>query len=136
MSGIKINEKYDLIEKGFPFNLNLAYIGRFGQGKSTGINVILQEYKAKESSKGSSQTKKIAYYLAKNQPIKILDVPGFESQETVKKAIEKFKIYGEAINKMKDNLHIILYFLNMNEKRTFQDLEYPLIEEIIKHKSM
>ena len=135
MSGIKINEKYDLTEKGFPFNLNLACIGRFGQGKSTGINAILQEYKAKESGKGSSQTKKITYYLAKNQPIKILDVPGFESQETVKKAIEKFKIYGEAINKMKDNLHIILYFLNMNEKRAFQDLEYPMIEEIIKHKS-
>ena len=135
MSGIGKNEKYDLIEKGFPFYLNLACIGRFGQGKSTGINAILQEYKAKESSKGSAQTKKITYYVSKNRPIKILDVPGFESQETVTEAIKKFKIYGEAINKMKDNLHIILYFLNMDEKRAFQDLEYPMIEEIIKHKS-
>lgn len=135
MSGIGVNEKYDLIQKGFPFTLNLACIGRFGQGKSTGINVILQEYKAKESSKGSSQTKKITYYMAQNQPIKILDVPGFESPETVKDAIEKFKFYGKAINKMKDHLHIILYFLNMNEKRAFQDLEYPMIEEILKHES-
>jgi hypothetical protein len=36
---------------------------------------------------------------------------------------------------MKDNLHIILYFLNMNEKRAFQELEYPMIEEIVKHES-
>ena len=135
MSGIGVDEKYDLTQKGFPFTLNLACIGRFGQGKSTGINVILQEYKAKESSKGSSQTKKITYYMAQNHPIKILDVPGFESPDTVKDAIEKFKFYGEAINKMKDHLHIILYFLNMNEKRAFQDLEYPMIEEILKHES-
>lgn len=135
MSGIGVDEKYDLTQKGFPFTLNLACIGRFGQGKSTGINVILQEYKAKESSKGSSQTKKITYYMAQNHPIKILDVPGFESPETVKDAIEKFKFYGKAINKMKDHLHIILYFLNMNEKRAFQDLEYPMIEEILKHES-
>ena len=135
MSGIGVDEKYDLTQKGFPFTLNLACIGRFGQGKSTGINVILQEYKAKESSKGSSQTKKITYYMAQNHPIKILDVPGFESPDTVKDAIEKFKFYGKAINKMKDHLHIILYFLNMNEKRAFQDLEYPMIEEILKHES-
>ena len=135
MSGIGANEKYDLIKKGFPFTLNLACVGRFGQGKSTGINVILQEYKAKESSNYLSQTKKITYYMAQNHPIKILDVPGFESLEQVKYAIEKFKFYGESINKMKDHLHIILYFLNMNEKRAFQDLEYPMIEEILKHES-
>ena len=135
MSGIGEDEKYDLTQKGFPFTLNLACIGRFGQGKSTGINVILQEYKAKESSNYLSQTKKITYYMAQNHPIKILDVPGFESLEQVKYAIEKFKFYGESINKMKDHLHIILYFLNMNEKRAFQDLEYPMIEEILKHES-
>ena len=115
MSGIGVDEKYDLTQKGFPFTLNLACIGRFGQGKSTGINVILQEYKAKESSKGSSQTKKITYYMAQNHPIKILDVPGFESPDTVKDAIEKFKFYGKAINKMKDHLHIILYFFHRQQ---------------------
>ena len=135
LSEIGLNERYDLREKGFPFTLNLACIGRFGQGKSTGINEILKEYKAKESSKGSSQTKKITYYLAKNQPVKILDIPGFESEETVRNAIEKFQLYGKTIKNMKDNLHIILYFLNINEKRAFLELEYPMIEEIINHES-
>ena len=55
-------EDYDLIERYYPFNINIACIGRFGQGKSTGVNAILDEYKAKESAKGSSQTKQLTFY--------------------------------------------------------------------------
>lgn len=128
-------ERFDLREKGFPFNLNIACIGRFGQGKSTGINEILQEYKAKESSKGCSQTKKISFYQVKNQPIRILDIPGFENEQTVREVINQFQSLGKLINHMRDNIHIILYFLNYSEKRAFMKLEYPMIEEIVKHES-
>ena len=51
------SQDYDLIENYFPFNLNIACIGRIGQGKSTGVNSILKSYKAKESKKGGAQTK-------------------------------------------------------------------------------
>ena len=134
---ITINNKedYDLINDYFPFNLNIACIGRFGQGKSTGVNSILKEYKAKESSKGVSQTKSLTFYQVSKQPIRILDIPGFENENTVKQAIEKFKICGDKIKKIKDNLHIILYFLNYYEKRAFMKLEIPMLEEILKHKS-
>ena len=110
---ITINNKedYDLINDYFPFNLNIACIGRFGQGKSTGVNSILKEYKAKESSKGVSQTKSLTFYQVSN------------------------KICREKIKKIKDNLHIILYFLNYYEKRAFMKLEIPMLEEILKHKS-
>jgi len=128
-------EDYDLIEHYYPFNINIAYKGRFGQGKSTGVNAILNEYKAKESSKGSSQTKELTFYQVKNQPIRLLDIPGFEDIETVNQAIEKFQLCGERINKIKDNLHIILYFLNYLEDRTFMNLEVPILEEICKHKN-
>ena len=74
----KNEQKIDLIERAFPFNLNIACIGRLGQGKSTGVNQILGEYRAKESSKGCSQSKNITFYQVKNKPIRILDVPGFE----------------------------------------------------------
>ena len=40
---------YDLNERYYPFNINICCIGRFGQGKSTGVNVLLNQYKAKES---------------------------------------------------------------------------------------
>ena len=126
---------FDLIEKAFPFNLNIVCIGRFGQGKSTGVNQVLQEYKAKESCKGCSQTKNITFYQVKNQPIRILDVPGFENEKTVNDAIAKFKLFGEKLNKIKDSIHIILYFLSFTETRAFMELEYPIIEEITKHKS-
>lgn len=126
-------ENYNLIYNYFPFNINIACIGRFGQGKSTGVNVLLNEYKAKESSKGSSQTKQLTYYQVSNQPIRVLDIPGFEDPETVKAAVEKFKQCGDKINKIKDNLHIILYFMNYHENRTFQILELPILEELCNH---
>ena len=128
-------EDYDLIEVYFPFNVNIACIGRFGQGKSTGVNAILKEYKAKESAKGSAQTKELTFYQASEQPIRILDIPGFEDAETVKKAVQKFQDCGKKINKIKDNLHIILYFLNYGETRSFAGIEFPIIEELCKHKS-
>ena len=131
----KNEQKFDLIESAFPFNLNIACIGRFGQGKSTGVNQILGEYKAKESNKGCSQTKNITFYQVNNKPIRILDVPGFESTKTIQDAVEKFKKYRVKLNKLRDNIHIILYFLNYTETRAFMELEYPILEEITKHKS-
>ena len=128
-------EDFDLTKNYFPFNLNIVCVGRFGQGKSTGVNALSQEYKAKESSKGCSQTKNLTFYHVKNQPIRILDIPGFVNDKTINEVIKKIKFCGEAINKLKDNIHIILYFLNCNESRAFMDIEYPLIEEIMKHKS-
>ena len=129
------SEDYDLIDLYFPFNINIACIGRFGQGKSTGVNAILKEYKAKESTKGSSQTKELTFYQVYGQPIRLLDIPGFEDTETVKKAVEKFQKCGEKINKIKDNLHIVLYFLNYSETRAFAGMEFPMLEEFCKHRS-
>ena len=129
---------YDLIEDAYPFNLNIACIGTAGQGKSTGVNEILNSYKAKESNKGSSQTKKLSYYQVDQRPIRILDIPGFESENTVKEAIKKFKECGEKINEIKQCIHIILYFFNyskVKESRSIGELEYPMFEEITNHKS-
>ena len=131
----KTEDKFDLIERAFPFNLNIVCIGRFGQGKSTGVNQILQEYKAKESNKGCSQTKNITFYQVKNKPIRILDVPGFENEKTVQDAVQKLQKYREKLNKLQDSVHIILYFLNFTETRVFMELEYPILEEITNHKS-
>ena len=131
----KNEQKIDLIERAFPFNLNIACIGRFGQGKSTGVNQILGEYKAKESNKGCSQTKNFTFYQVKNKPIRILDVPGFESEKTVNDVVDKFKKFREKLNFLKDRIHIILYFVTFKETRTFMELEYPILKEITKHES-
>ena len=127
-------EDIDLIEKYFPFNINIACIGRFRQGKSTGVNVILNSYKAKEGDFGTTQTKKINFYQVNNKPVRVLDIPGFENEKTVNDAIEQFKKCGEVINKIKDNIHIILYFLNYMSLDVFYEFEFPMMKEIINHK--
>ena len=125
---------YDLNFRYFPFNLNICCIGRFGKGKSTGVNVLLNEYKAKESSRGNSQTKKLTYYQVSNAPLRIIDIPGFNSEETVKLAVQQFKLCSEEINRLKDYIHIFLYFLNFNDNRMIAEFEYPIMEEIINYK--
>lgn len=127
-------EPYKLVNE-FNFNLNIACIGRTRQGKSTGVNQILQEYKSKESSLGCSQTINSTFYQVKDHPIRILDIPGFDSEKTVIDAVQKFKESGEFFKENKDKIHIILYFINYLSTETFIDFEYPIIEEILNHKS-
>lgn len=123
-------ESFDLTEEYYPKNLNIISIGKVGVGKSTGINEILQEYKTKEINKGFSLPKKIAIYQVNSLPIKILSLPGIESENNVQSLIEKLKSY-----KIKNKIHIILYFLNFEDKRFFNELEYPIIKEISLYKS-
>jgi GTP-binding protein EngB required for normal cell division len=128
-------KSYDLIQNYFPFNINIACIGRFRQGKSTGVNAILKEYKAKESARGNSQTKNLTFYHVNGKAIKVLDIPGFEDNKTVQNAVKLFQECGKEINHIRDNLHIILYFLNFTNDGQFMEMESPMIEEISKHQN-
>ena len=44
----KEKEDFDLAEHGFSFHINIACIGAFGQGKSTGVNLYLMNIKPKK----------------------------------------------------------------------------------------
>ena len=131
----KPEDTFDLLEHAYSFNINIACIGSLGQGKSTGVNVILNEYRAKESNKGSSQTKLLVEYKSDNKPIRVIDIPGFENEKTVKDAIEKFADCGKVEKGLKDKIHIILYFMSYSITRAFTDLEFQMLEQITKHKS-
>ena len=109
----KNEEKFDLIEKPFPFNLNIFCVGRFGQGKSTGINQILQEYKVKENYRGFSQRKYLTYYQVKNKPIRIFEVPGFENEKTVEDGVKELKRYHEKLNKLKKQYTYYIIFFKL-----------------------
>ena len=71
----------------------------------------------------------------KNSPIKIIDIPGFESKDTVNLAVLKFKEYGDEINYKKGELTAILYFIKATDERMFAELEYKMFKEIIKHEN-
>ena len=127
---------YDLIgRKRYSMMYNFCCIGRFGKGKSTGVNCLLGEKKAKESRSGTATTKKINYYFVKNSPIKLIDIPGFESKDTVNSAVSKFQEYGDKINYKKGELTAILYFIKATDERMFAEMEYKMFKEIIKHES-
>ena len=132
-NNIKI--KYDLREQKYEHTSNFCCIGRFGKGKSTGVNCILGEKKAKESRSGAATTKKINFYQVHNCPIKIIDIPGFESKETVNNAVQKFKEFGDKVNKS-EQLTAILYFVKATDERMFAELEYRMFKEIIRHKNV
>ena len=72
-------------------------------------------------------------YNVKDKPIRILDIPGFESEQTVSELLKQLKFCRKLENRLKENIHIILYFLNYSEARSFSQIEYPIIEEILKH---
>ena len=126
----KIN--YDLTEIYYPFTINICCIGRFGKGKSTCVNCLLGETKARESKSGASTTKNINYYQVNKQPIKVYDIPGFENKETTYNAVQKLIELNDEINELKDQLHIIIYVLKSTDERMFADLEYSMIEQISK----
>ena len=123
---------YDLTEKNYNFTLNICCVGRFGKGKSTCVNCLLGETKAKESKSGASTTKKINYYQVSDQPIKIYDIPGFENKETTYNAVQKLKELNNKITELKDQLHFILYIIKSTDERTFADLEYDMLNEVSK----
>ena len=123
---------YDLTDTYYPFTINICCIGRFGKGKSTCVNCLLGENKAKESNLGASTTKKINYYQISDQPIKIYDIPGFENKETCDNAVQKLIELNDEINELKDHLHFILYIIKSTDERMFADLEYKMLNEISK----
>ena len=98
---------YDLTEIYYPFTINICCIGRFGKGKSTCVNCLLGETKARESKSGASTTKNINYYQVSNQPIKVYDIPGFENKDTTSNAVKKLIELNKKINELKDQIHII-----------------------------
>ena len=125
---------YDLTEMNFPFTLNICCVGRFGKGKSTGVNAILGQKNAKENKSGTSATLKINYYQVSDSPIKIYDLPGFENIETIKNAVKQFKYLNEEIRQLQDQVHIFLYFIKSTDERMFTEMEYKIFKQILNHK--
>ena len=127
---------YDLTEENFPFTINIGCIGRFGKGKSTGVNFLLGEKRAKENRSGTSVTSKINFYHVSHFPIKIYDIPGFENEETILNCIDKFKILNKEINKLRDQLHIVLYFIKSTDERMFFEMEYKIFKQLCEHEDL
>ena len=110
---------------------NILVIGRPGSGKSTLINLLLNERKAREGI-GTSVTKIVSKYIHQKYPITFEDTPGFEDNQQLKKMINFLNNSKYVFRNGKNKFHLVLYLINSSNERTFIGEEVDLIKFIQK----
>ena len=124
----KINDNN--IEFNLKYTVNLFVTGKPGAGKSTLINLLLNEKKAKESS-GKNTTNKIIKFIKKNSSLAFYDTPGFVSGKDVDDTIKLLKEKVKEMDLYKEKIHGILYLLNSTLVRTMDDNEIDFIKFLL-----
>ena len=115
--------------------LNILVIGRLGAGKSTLINILLDEKKAHTGVEflGKSNTKLFSRYAHHKHPIVFIDTPGIENKCDYEKIqnylLDTKEFYGYGKNK----IHMVLYIINASDVRYFNKDEIELIKLIIEN---
>jgi GTP-binding protein EngB required for normal cell division len=132
------NSNFKLTEKKFLFfsyRINFMVCGGTGVGKSTLINLLLQEKKSL-AGEGFSQTSKIVKYIHKNLPVFIYDTPGFTlgKNDEVKVTLDAIKDLIYELNSRKKNIDIIFYLINSQSGRTLQGIEFEILKFFVKMK--
>ncbi len=107
--------------------INFFIIGKPGVGKSSLINVLLNDKRAMEGV-GNNVTSKITKYIMDSAPIAFYDTPGFSGEEEVKLTKEVIKKKIQELYEYKDNIHGIFYVLNHNLVRTIDDTEIDFLK--------
>ena len=139
------NELGDYFEiNGYPYQtisdvgsystyLNILFLGRSQSGKSTFINLLLNEKRAKEGGNNCSCSQKSQKYKVLNYPIRLYDTVGFGDEDKNVKDIENFfkKLDNELLN-AKEKIHLILYFIDGGSSNKFSKNEISLLEKIQK----
>ena len=125
------NKRFILYEKNEEkyYPINILILGSTQVGKSTFINTLLGEKRAKEGGKGSSVTKNHLTYHLNNLPLEINDIEGFTGEETINKVVDKIKKMQQKLGEKE--LHIVIYILNYDETTTvFNDNEYFIFKQL------
>ena len=113
-------------EKLYPINILL--LGKTQVGKSTFLNTLLNEKKAKEGGEGSSVTQRQISYHLDEIPLIVNDIEGFTGEESIKKVIEKIKKMQEKLEE--NELNLVIYIIDYNGPTFFNDNEYPIFKQL------
>ena len=111
--------------------LNFFITGKPGAGKSTLINVICKEKKAKEKIGGGNMTTNIVKYFVGDSPIALVDTPGFNSRKDIEDLKENIKKKINDIYDLKEQIHGIFYIIDSKSTRILDEGEIILIKFIL-----
>ena len=120
------------IEFNINFTVNFFVVGKPGSGKSSLINLLLNEKRAKEST-GKNTTDKIIKFIKKNTSLAFYDTPGFISGSDVDDTITLLKEKVKEMDLYKEKIHGILYVLNSSLVRTIDDNEIKFIKFLLSY---
>lgn len=109
----ELGNSFDLNENNITnYKFNILLCGRAGTGKSSFINKILDNRRAKEGE-GLSVTHKIIEYSHPEYPINIYDSPGFEDKETVENVKDLLEKFNKKLIDTRKKINLILYFFHI-----------------------
>jgi len=108
----------------FPVFINILLLGETGSGKSTLINLLLEEKKSLEGGHGRSTTSKnILVYKKSNLAIRFYDVKGIEDEATFKNYIKILKELNGNEHISPDGLNAIFYLKSYGEATVVKDYD-------------
>lgn len=115
--------------------INILLMGRTGAGKSTCLNLILDEKKSIEGGTGLSTTSKnILIYQKTDIPLRFYDVKGIEDEKTIENYLKILsKYYGETVSS-KDSINAIFYCMEFKNGTVIERLEERIYEKLIEFK--
>ena len=121
----------------FPTYINILIMGRSQSGKSTFINLLLDEKRAKEGGNNCGCSQKPIKYKISNYPIRLYDTIGFgDDDKNIKDIINYLKKVDEQMNLLKEKIHLVLYFIDGGAGNKISKNEKILLEEIQKRNLM
>ena len=125
--------KFEVKISKYYHSFNFFVIGKAGVGKSTFINILCGEFVALERA-GTNVTRGIKRYRCLNAPIYLYDTEGFSTGKELAKTKKMIFDTLAELEKTKQTIHGIFYLFNGQSKRTFDDKEEELINELFSKK--
>jgi uncharacterized protein (DUF697 family)/GTP-binding protein EngB required for normal cell division len=122
-------KKFEVKISKYFHSFNYFVIGKTGVGKSTFINILCGDLVALERS-GANVTVGTKRYKCLNAPIYLYDTEGFSSGKELSQTKKKIFDTFSDLNKTRQTIHGIFYLFNGQSKRTFDDKEEDLINEL------